>query len=188
MPRGVKFSVSLDTQPMRDLARRLRAYGGDLRPLYEIWGGILEATVRHRFDTGRGPGGVPWTPTKRQRRGAVGVAGPVKNKILVDRGNLERSVRYEVRPNSVLVGFDGASESVKHAAAHQWGSHRRTVVVRHFRVITQMFGVPIAPKRITVRGHARMTNLPARPMLGIDENDKRDLKEAAVEHARKVLK
>lgn len=181
MARGLRIQAKLITRnAYRDLAR-IRNLGEDLGPILGIWGAIIEASVRRRFDTGRGPGGIPW-PVSRRAKAHGG-------KTLVDRGNLERSLRYEVGHNRVEIGFDGASESTKHAAAHQFGSHRQTVVVGHMRVIESAFGVPINPPRaVRVRAHGRMTNLPARPMLGIDNQDRRDLTEAAHDYLRGLLK
>jgi len=181
MARGLKFNARLVTRDAYRALYRLRNLGEDPRPVLEEWGGILEASTRERFDSGRGPGGVPWLPSKRvQKHGG---------KTLVDKGNLERAVRYEVRNrNLLLVGVDGRATSVKEAASHQFGVNRTVVVVKHERVIDHAFGVPLKEVAIVqVRGHARRMNLPARPFLGVDNNDRRAMTDSAVSYLRELL-
>lgn len=181
MARGLKFNVRfLDRKIYRSLSL-LRAAAADMEPLLDGWGGILEASTRSRFDSGRGPGGVPWKPSKR----VLAHGG----KTLVDDNNLERSIRYEVQGgHRLLVGVDGRSESAKHAASHQFGVDRTVVVVRHERVIDQAFGVPLREAVVQrVRGHARKMRLPARPFLGIDNNDRREMRRAAQDYYRELV-
>jgi phage gpG-like protein len=188
MARG--FSTSLEVKGLDDAVRVLRRVenlGEDPTPLLYIAASVLEASVLKRFDTGRGPGGVPWAQTKRQVRSAVGAHGPNKAKILVDTGDLRDSIRSEVRPGEVEVGSDGLKNPVK-ALANQFGSHRQTVVVKHLRTINSAFGIPLPqPKTFTVRPHGMRTNLPARPFIGFDEQDKQDLGEAFVDHLKGLL-
>jgi phage gpG-like protein len=181
MVGGVVIKSNLITRGAYQALQRVRNLGENPRPLLEEWGGILEASTRNRFDTGKGPGGVPWIPSQR----VVKHGG----KTLVDKGNMERALRYEVQGSSrLLVGVDGRSESAKNAAAHQFGVNRTVVVVRHLRTIDQAFGVPLRERvTATVRGHARKMHLPARPFLGIDNNDRRDLTESAQSYLSELL-
>jgi len=182
MARGLKFNARfLDRKIYRTLGL-LRQAGADFAPLLEEWGGILEASTRARFDTGRGPGGVPWQPSKR----VLAHGG----KTLVDKGNLERSLRYEVQgSHRLLVGVDGRSQSAKEAASHQFGVDRTVVVVAHERVIDQAFGVPLREAVVyRVRGHSRRMRLPARPFLGVDQEDRRQLKLAAQSYLQELIR
>ena len=116
--------------------------------------------------------------TKRQVRQAVGPAGPNKARILVDTGDLLSSIRAQVGPDYVEVGSDGLKNPTK-ALANQFGSHRQTVVVRHERTVTRAFGAPLRrPVTSTVRGHGRITSLPARPFIGIDKADEAKIESA----------
>jgi len=180
MARG--FATQIDAtrgleKPLAAL-NRLRELGADLRPFMEDARALLVRSVGRRFETGRGPGGIPWAPTKRQVRQAVGARGPNRARILVDTGDLQDSIRGEVGANYVEVGSDGLKSPVK-ALANQFGSHRQTVVVRHQRTVTRAFGATLAqPVTSTVRGHGRITNLPARPFIGVDDDDVAEIKEA----------
>jgi hypothetical protein len=185
MAGGIRADVKFSgLEEARRIARRIKELGGDLGPLLEIAGSILEASTRRHFDEGRGPGGVPWPPTKRQYRSAVGERGPNRAKILVDKGLLLGAVRHEVRPGEVEIGVDGRSESAMAAPALHFGSHRQIAVKPHRRTITQAFGVPIPPTDVKVRAHGRITNLPARPIVGVDDDDRRDVEEGWLDHMK----
>lgn len=183
---GFHFEVEVvGLERARRIARQVRNLGEDVRPLMAIAGGILEASTLRRFDTGKGPGGVPWPPSKAALGLVPRASGKISpGKTLVDLGGLEGSVRHEVRSNEVEVGVDALTESARHAAVHQFGSHRQTVVVGHSRTINQAFGVPIPPRTIEVRPHGRVTNIPARPFLGVDSEDRRDLEDAWRDHLK----
>lgn len=182
MAGGITIKSKALTESTYRVFRQLFNLGENPRPLLEEFGGVLEASTRARFDTGRGPGGVPWPPSRRAIRDS--------GKTLVDKGNLERSIRYEVQGTTrLLVGVDGRSESAKHAASHQFGVNKGGVVVTHFRVVTEAFGVPLATaKTVRVRGHTRRMRIPARSFLGLDSNDRADLRETAQSFLQELLK
>jgi phage gpG-like protein len=173
----------------RRTARQVRNLGEDTAPLLNIAGSILEASVLRRFDTGTGPRGVPWPPSKAAQGLAPRASGRVSaGKTLVDTGGLEGSVRYEVRPGEVEIGVDARTESARHAAAHQFGSSRQAVVVGHTRTVTKIFGRTVPPTVQQVRPHGRIMNLPARPFIGVDDDDRRDVEDAWLDHLRGLLR
>jgi phage gpG-like protein len=184
---GITFKAKLVTREAYRVLREIREFGEDPSGLLDEWGGVLEASTRNRFDTGRGPSGVPWPYSKRVL--GIGNHGPANGKTLVDKGNLERSIRYEVRGRTTLiVGVDGNSESAKHAASHQFGVHKPVFVGGYFRVVNSAFGVPLENAvRQRVRSHGRKMNIPARPFLGLDNNDRRDLTEVSQSYLRELL-
>lgn len=169
--------------------RRIANLGEDPAPLMQIAASIFEASVIRRFDEEKGPGGIPWPKSRRALGEAVGPRGPRRaGKTLTNTGDLRDSIRTAIRPNEVEIGSDGLKNPVK-AIANQMGSHRQTVVVRHTRTVNSAFGIPLpSPVTSTVRGHGRMTNLPARPFIGFDEDDKRDLGEAWLDHLKGLFK
>ena len=181
MAQGITFKARLVTRDAYRALRQLHNLGEDPAPLLDAWGGLLEASTRARFDSGRGPGGVPWPPSKRVLRQG--------GKTLVDKNNLERAVTYEVRGKVLLVGVDGNAKSVQNAASHQFGVDKPVFVGGHYRVITEAFGVPLGEAiRVRVRTHGRRMKIPARPFLGIDNDDRRAMTDAAREYVRELLK
>jgi len=157
--------------------RNLRDLGEDLSPFMTAAKSILLASTINRFETGRGPGGIPWAQTKRQVRSAVGPTGPNKARILVNTGALQSSIQGESDSKSAEVGSKGLDVPAK--LANQFGSHRQSVVLAHERVVTKVFGATLdEPAVQNVRAHGRVTNLPARPFVGIDSDDVADIKDA----------
>ena len=175
------FRVGLDFEGLakpRAALHRLRELGENILPFMEDARDIMRASVLGRFESGRGPGGIPWAPTKRQRRQAVGPTGPNKARILVDTGDLQSSIRGEATGQYAEVGSDGLKNPVK-ALANQFGSHKQTVVLAHERIVSTAFGAPLKEVAVqNVRAHGRVTNLPARPFIGIDAQDEADIEEA----------
>lgn len=159
--------------------RHMRSLGVDLTPFMQDARGILLASVLRRFQTGRGPDGIPWPISKRAAGLAPNHTGKrVPGRTLVDTEDLQDSIRGEVTPDSVEIGSDGLKNPVK-AIANQFGSQRQAVVLAHQRTIKVAFGVVLAqPREVNVRAHGRVTNLPARPFIGIDAEDRKDVEEA----------
>lgn len=183
MPRGLKFSVSLDSAPARRQVDILRRLGVEPEGILDQIGLVLAASAKNRINnTNKGPDGVPWPPSRR-----VQLQG---GRTLYDKHNLEAAIRHEVQgPRRVLIGVDGITPSAKNAAAHQFGSNRLTVVVGHTRTISSAFGVPFPePRVVRVRPHTMTTNLPARPFLGIDAADRADIRENVKAYLRRLFK
>lgn len=166
-------------EPIKRLFGRIRDFGENPVGLLEIWAGQIEASTRNRFDTGRAPGGVPWPQSKRVIKHG--------GKTLVDKGNLESSIRHIVHATGFEVGVDAIGESSKNAHVHQFGFAGTVQIPEHVRTINQAFGIPIPEKAVKVRAHSANMNIPKRAFLGIDDDDKRDMKEVAVEHLKGLL-
>lgn len=172
---AVPITVKVDAGAAMGVLGRLRELGHDPAPLMELAGGILENSVRERFRTGQGPGGIPWPVSRRQtfaaRPGAKGgaVIGPNQGgRTLVDKGGLESSVTHRAEEKRVEVGIIAKTESAKHAKTHQFGATIRPVRAA-FLVFTGPDGHKIFARQVTI---------PARPFIGIDDLDRADLFEA----------
>ena len=146
----------------------IRDMGADPTELLDLWGITLEASMRRRFDTGQGPGGIPWPVSRRAQHDG--------GKTLHDKGNLENSLRYEVRPHELEVGVDGVGRSAKFAYVHQFGA---TIVPRNAGALR--FPIPGGGYVVTQK-----VTIPRRPIVGVDAEDKRDMKEVALEHLRSL--
>jgi phage virion morphogenesis protein len=155
---GVRVEGNLE-QARSVLDRALREVESPLG-LMEVAGAVLENSVRERFRTGSGPGGVPWPPSRRVAQGG--------GRTLVDKGGLESSIASEASVNRVEVGVIAKTRSAKFAHVHQ-------------------FGATITPKKgpyLAFRGadghmvFAKSVTIPARPFLGIDQEDRQDLVDA----------
>lgn len=154
--------------PLKTLFGKVKAFGADPTELLDIWGGLLEASTRRRFDTGIGVGGIPWPVSRR--------AAHDGGKTLVDKGNLESSIRFETRPGQLEVGVDGVGASSKHAASHQFG-----VTIYPVTATALKFKLPDGSFRTVDH-----VTIPARPFVGMDDEDKADMKLEAVEYLRRL--
>lgn len=164
---GVRLSYSWSgLDRARAAVRYLRNLGEDTQPLLEIAGGIFEASTRDRFDTGRGPGGVPWPVSRRVKEKG--------GKTLVDKATLVSSIRHEVRQGEVEWGVSGPGASVKNAKVHQFGATIRPKTAP-FLVFTAPDGRKVFTKFVTI---------PARPFLGVDAQDRDDVLDAWFDHIR----
>lgn len=154
--------VEVDIGRARDVIDKYIKLVGNPRPLMEVAGGVLENSVRDRFRTGVGPGGVPWIPSRR----AIEQGGST----LIDKGGLLNSITHVADDRRVEVGVIAKTESAKHAATHQFGATIR----------------PVHANKLAFRapdGHLVLVDsvtIPARPFLGIDEEDRNLLMEAWV--------
>lgn len=151
---GVAIKVSIDgleaaLAPLRRVAARLE----NQRPLWDEVGAYLESTVSRRFETGSGPYGLFWTPSRRAREG--------QGQTLVDSGRLRSSITRNVFGTGVEVG-----SNVAYAAIHQFGGTIRAKTAKGLRW------------RYRARGAnqeqwatKQSVTLPPRPFIGIDDDD-----------------
>lgn len=168
---GFKYTMALDAQDVKEATTELASIGQNLRPLMDIAGGIFENSMRHRFDTAKGPGGIPWPISRRAALGKTGKG------TLQDKGNLRGSIRSVAGDDFVETGFDGIGRSSKHAASHQWGV---TIRPRNAKALA----FTGADGRFVM---AQSVTLPARPMAGIDDDDRADLKDGFVHYMEERL-
>lgn len=81
--------------------------GGDLTPLMDAIGHLLENSTRKRFKTKRDPEGIDWAQLKPQTiERKRNKSGRVRGGILVDHGDLRKSITYFASTQSVAVGTD----------------------------------------------------------------------------------
>ncbi|MCW3835973.1 phage virion morphogenesis protein [Sphingomonas canadensis] len=152
---GAGFRISVDGQEAaeRQLAA-LAARFGDLTPLMDVIGGVIEADVHDNFMGEHSPEGVKWTPSQR----VIAHGG----KTLQLSRRLLLSIARRVGRDFVEVG-----SNLPYAARHQNGFNGTEQVRSHRRRITQAFGRALAePIEVVVGAFSRKANTPARPYLG----------------------
>jgi len=132
---------------------RLAAAGRDLRPVFVQIGEYLVGTTKNRFRDQRAPDGTPWAPLSesyRERKKRN------QDKILTLDGFLGGQISYRASVDEVLVGSDRV-----YAGTHQFGAKKGSFG-------TTSRGSPIP-----------WGDIPARPFLGLSEED-RDVIEGMV--------
>ncbi|WP_315742832.1 MULTISPECIES: phage virion morphogenesis protein [unclassified Bradyrhizobium] len=140
------------------------------RPMFEDIGLALVTSTHHRFDRSKAPDGSPWPPSLRvvQRGG----------KTLILSSRLYRSITFDASPTQVEVGTN-----VIYAAIHQFGGdidQAPREAVLHFktnkRTGVSRFAKPSKADRARKATiGARTIHMPARPFLGLDQDDPRTI-------------
>ena len=146
MPTAI---LTIDAAPLAALADRLRAADADMgEPLAAI-GAAWESSTRRRFETGIGPDGAAWKPSRRVLRHG--------GQTLVEHAHLKGSITHKVDGASVEVGTN-----LVYAGIHQFGGTIATARAKANAQALPGFGQDVAEHRIV---------MPARPYLGVEADD-----------------
>ena len=118
--------------------------------------GVRESTLE-RFKEGRAPDGRRWKTSIR--------AAPTGGKTLIDSSQLRNSIQVTADASGFAVGTNA-----KHAATHQFGDQGRTIRARKAKNLRfQVGGQWVSKKQVKV-------NIPARPFLGLSDEDMQEIK------------
>jgi phage gpG-like protein len=121
------------------------------RPLMELIGETLVSSTKERMNRGESPDGSAMKPVAR------------KGIPLLDTGLLRRSITYKAGLGDVVIG-----SKLVYARTHQEGDTRKLPVKEYEK--TSKKG-----KKFTVKAHTVKRNTPARPFLGISEEDRQEI-------------
>ncbi|MGJ5203636.1 phage virion morphogenesis protein [Bradyrhizobium sp. HKCCYLR20261] len=140
------------------------------QPMFEDIGLALVTSTHHRFDRSKAPDGSPWPPSLRvvQRGG----------KTLILSSRLYRSITFQASSTQVEVGTN-----VIYAAIHQFGGtidQDAREAVLHFKTnkrtgISRFAKPSKADRARKATIGARTVHMPARPFLGLDQDDPRTI-------------
>jgi phage gpG-like protein len=161
---GVDFRIAIDGETevearLASIAHRL----GDLTPLMDTIGVVIETDTEDNFEGEHGPDGVPWKPSQR----VIEHGG----KTLQLSRRLRMSMGRKVTSHSVEVGTN-----VVYARRHQEGFRGTEAIRAHKRTMRTVFGVRLkTPIEAMVGAHTRQGNTPARPFLGMSASAKADI-------------
>lgn len=117
---------------------------------------VRESTLE-RFKQGKDPSGKSWRTSIR--------AATTGGKTLVASSQLRNSIKAESDETGFAVGTN-----VIHAATHQFGAVGRTIRAKKAKALRfQVGGRWVSKKQVRV-------NIPARPFLGISDEDMQEIK------------
>ena len=138
---------------------------GNTQALMESVGEALISGTLKRFDDEEDPDGNKWEPSRR--------ATDDGGQTLTDTGRLRRSVDYAATPGKVMVG-----SNLKYARIHQKGG---TITPKKAKklVFTGRDGKKVAVDKVT---------LPARPYLGISDEDLKEVKDTMADFLKGAFK
>lgn len=160
---GASFEVDLRTAA--HLFDRIKAAGRSMQPLMAEIASVMEDSTRQRFRSQQSPDGIPWAPISDEWKAEKADRG-FATGVLKMRGDLLNSVRPESDANSATV-----IASAPYAAIHQFGG-----VIR-----------PKRGKALRVRGRfLSSVTMPARPYLGMSDDDRFEVLDAARDFLRRA--
>lgn len=161
---GDSFSLRVEGQD--DIERKLAVLHGrlgDLTPLMDIIGMVLEVDAQDNFEGEHSPAGVPWLKSQRAKE--------TGGKTLQDSRRLFLSLTHRSGATFAEVGTN-----VIYARRHNQGWSGTEKVASHKRVMQSVFGVKLAdPITVTVKAHSRKANTPKREFLGMSAGAREDI-------------
>jgi len=147
-------------QRLQEISSRM----SDLSPILRAIGDRVVEQTKRRFESqGPAPDGTPWAHLK-----PATLTAKKHKKILTETGHLRDSIRYRlIGQNAVAVGTNRV-----YAAIHQLGGRTPARII-----------VPVRKKALFWPGAAHPVKsvkhpgsaIPARPYLGLSEQDSRDI-------------
>lgn len=132
---------------------------GDVTPLMERIGAVLETSTIERFDSETAPDGSRWKPSFRAR--ATG------GKTLTDSARLKQSITHNAGPRRVEVGTN-----VRYAGVHQRGATIRAKNGGRLKFKLPGIGF-VSPRQVVI---------PKREFLGLSADDREEIEAQAVDY------
>ncbi|MDR0703033.1 MAG: phage virion morphogenesis protein [Azoarcus sp.] len=163
----MQYEIGLNTERFdRLLQKLLQAFSS--QELLTSFGETLLNANRERHRAGRDPEGQPWKPLKHPNQPPNRRGGPLNRT-----GRMLQNLHYQVDGDVLQLGFDGGDGRA--AKFHQEGSKAHKIVPKNKKALAFM---GIVQKRINHPG------LPARPLVGFPDADKRLLEIVAENHVK----
>ena len=142
--------ISVKVEGLNKIVKKATDRLNNLQPFWTSVGEYLKKrTAKECFDKEQSPDGVPWKPVQRE------------GKILSDTGELKKSVQYKADPYGVVIG-----SKLKYARIHQYGG-KITVSPKMRKALHY--------KGMHLRKTTQFINIPARPYLGVTQEDKKHI-------------
>jgi phage virion morphogenesis protein len=162
--------------------RRMEQLGASPRPLWDAFGQYGESSTRLRFQKQAGPDGKAWRPSRRVQKSG--------GQTLVRKRRLLRSITYRANNSGAEWG-----SNVVYARIHQLGgkieklafsstlrlrTNRAGALLRqaehpNLSVFARAHHKQAVTRRYTVGAHT--ISMPARPYLGVNEADVREMRQ-----------
>lgn len=189
---GASITIDVTDEAVLGALDRLARAGGDTEPLLDIFGRVILTSTQRRFETETEPGGRRWARLRPRTVAERARAGYVPIHVLRRSTALYQSLTHEVSAQETLVGTN-----LRYAAVHQFGGsidmpERSQTIYRRYDKRTDELSSRFVSRRkanvafdTTVKAHK--VSIPARPYLGIDADDRRELIAAGEAHLARVV-
>ncbi len=165
--------VAIDDKALMRKLATLEQRAGGLAPVLKNIGEYKVEATQTLFDKQEDPQGVKWAAlSKRYKEKKKG------KKILTETRRLRDSIIYAVRNGNLKIGTN-----VVYGAPHQFGLDKNLAVPSHRRLVKKAFGHALKfPVWASVRAHTFNPHLPARPYLGWNDKDRREIAGIVQDH------
>lgn len=167
------IDIQFDDSTVAAAFARLAEAGANLRPFMADVGELLSETTKQRFATSTSPDGTPWEPNtpltitlflnrfggSYKKDGGLSKKGEKraggKKPLIGETGALSTTISYQAGPDFVVIG-----SPMGYAGTQQFGAKARSFA----------------------GGRSPWGDVPARPFLGISNDDERGILDLAMEH------
>ncbi|MDR2188915.1 MAG: phage virion morphogenesis protein [Azonexus sp.] len=168
----MQFIIELQADHLTAIMEAARRAIATPREMLTSIGEELQQANQERHRQGLDPEGRPWQELAESTK----KAGPRKGGPLNRTGRMLRNFHYQADNDSVRLGFDGGDGFP--AIYHQEGSSAHVITARRAKALK--FG-GLYRKRVNHPG------LPARPLIGFPDSDRRRVEEVIVDHLTQVI-
>ncbi|MDA8123517.1 MAG: phage virion morphogenesis protein [Deltaproteobacteria bacterium] len=163
------IEIVVEDSGIREALSRLAAKVRNLAPAMKNIGEYLQRSTWERFDAQKDPSGKPWAKLK-----ASTLARKKTSKILIESSRLRDSIVYHADNDQVEVGTN-----VVYAAIHQFGGKTAPRTIRPTRKKALFW--PGASHPVGAVNHPG-SQIPARPFLGVSDEDKAEILDIIRDH------
>ncbi len=159
MTMGVSIRLQGDVQRLMKRLRQLE--NTDIKGVALVLAESLRTSTRERFRTQKGPDDKAWKPSIR--------ASQQGGQTLTDSARLKNSIKSEANGSGFAVGTN-----LIYARTHQFGEKGRNITIRAKTSKGLVF--KIGDRWIRKKAVRVNIKIPARPFLGISEDDMLEIK------------
>lgn len=174
----MKIGIEIDDREVRAALNRLAQAGGNLSPALQHVGEALMLSTKTRFQTGTAPDGSHWAPNSETT--LLGHLGKYKGSY-TKRGRLSKAGAGRASGKRPLIG---ESKSLSTTITYQVSGNALRVGSPMEYAGTQQFG---AAKHSFSGGKSPWGDIPARPFLGLSDNDREEILAILTEHLDRAL-
>ena len=178
---GAHISAAIDDQALLAAFARLASAATDLEPFWIDVGAYLTLAHDERFAKAESPDGIKWAPLSQTT-----LAKKTRNldKILVETGHLRESLHYQMEGDTLAFGTN-----VIYGAVHQFGA-KQGQFGRYSQIgRVKKYGLgSFKGSAGTKKGFPiPWGDIPARPFLGVANEDHKPILSILERHLRRSL-
>lgn len=173
---NLSISINYDDRVVIRTLRRLMRSGKDMHVVFADIGEYLLQSTEHRFDTEQAPDGTSWEPLsestirRKMLKGVRRGKGQKRRSLTTSKGNTKIGAIRSLAAMKILVDSGNLRDTLRYQAS--WDSLR--VGSDRVYAASMQFGDDDR-------------SIPARPFLGLSDEDRREVIEILKDHMRQAI-